>query len=538
MKSSSKTLLWGALIPIFLLALSISIALAADSYVAGCYVGEKKIGELPVNQVDSVFWIPLRRVAEILDMKISSMGDEVVVSNNNIVVKIVKNSSAARVGNRLVSLSEIPMVISGSLCVGEKSLNVLFQRALGKEPSDFVSFRVDYDPKEFTLSGSKSNRTREPVLYSDSDVRQERTSEILPPVKENTPTKNKTNGNLAEISEIRWNVTQQKIRVVFACAGEKEPVVKKEKDRITVSSAIFPSDVRSQAEDRIQIKEEKSSLIFTGKWQSANVLILVKPKRVLIEFIYDDKTPLAAKPEPAAKDVINTPVNIPVNSDIVVLDPGHGGQDPGAVANGIREKDINLAVALKLESVLKSRGIKVSLTRRTDVYLKLAERTEIANRLNAEVFVSIHANAMPKGKKSARGFEIYLMALPTDNDALELAKFENRELMDGKTNGAASDSKTQLLLSILGDMQQNYKVIESTDLAEVLYKAGNGSGLPMKRVAQAPFFVLRGAAMPAVLLETGFLTDKSEAKLLLQPAYQQKIADAMAVGIIDYLRRR
>jgi N-acetylmuramoyl-L-alanine amidase len=251
------------------------------------------------------------------------------------------------------------------------------------------------------------------------------------------------------------------------------------------------------------------------------------------ESSFGDETP-QVKSEPD-KEVKKTNTKAPAKSNIVVLDPGHGGQDPGAVANGIQEKNINLSIALKLEKTLESKGIKVELTRRTDVYLKLAERTEIANKLNAEVFVSIHANALPKGK-SARGFEIYLMALPTDKDALELAKFENRELVDGKTNAAASDKRTQLLLSILGDMQQNHKIIESTDFAEVLFKAGNQSGLPMRRVAQAPFYVLRGAAMPAVLLETGFITDKDEAKLLSHSNYQQKIADAMALGIINYLR--
>ena len=349
--------------------------------------------------------------------------------------------------------------------------------------------------------------------------------------------KGKQNETLAEISEIRWNVTQQKVRVVLACAGDKEPVLKKEKDKIVISSALFPDNTKSQAEDRVQLKEENGSLVFTGKWNKADTMLLMNPKRILIEFIFDDGSKTTqTKPETEVNTKKNDSLNVPASSNIVVLDPGHGGQDPGAVANGVREKDINLAVALKLESTLKSKGIKVELTRRTDVYLKLAERTEIANKLNAEVFVSIHANALPKGK-SAKGFEIYLMALPTDKDALELAKFENRELVDGKTNEAASDKRTQLLLSILGDMQQNHKIIESTELAEVLYKAGNQSGLPMKRVAQAPFFVLRGAAMPAVLLETGFLTDKNEAKLLTNSGYQQKIADAMALGIINYLRR-
>jgi len=533
-------LLWGAIFPIFLLTLSINIAYAADPYFASCYQGEKKIGELPVTQVDSVFWIPIKNVAESLNMKISSNGDEIVITNSNLVVRIVKNSSAARIGNRLVSLTEIPNEISGSLCVGEKSLNILFQRALGKGANDFVSFRIEYDSTEFTPSNSTSKKTIEPVLYSESDVRQERKAGTPVTQSNNTPSTSKPNGAIAEISEIRWSVASDKIRVVLACAGEKEPTVKSEKNRVVVSSATFPNDISSQAEDRVQVKEEKNSLVFTGKWLKVNTLTLTKPKRVMIEFIFDNKTPAQTKALPVDNDTVNIPVNIPVkippNSSIVVLDPGHGGQDPGAVANGVREKDINLAIALKLESALKSKGVKVSLTRRTDVYLKLAERTEIANKLNAKVFVSIHANALPKGK-NAKGFEIYLMALPTDNDALELAKIENRELVDGKTNAAASDSKTQLLLAILGDMQQNHKITESTDLAEVLYNAGSKKGLSMRRVAQAPFFVLRGAAMPAVLLETGFLTDKTEAKLLTQPAHQQKIADAMALGIIDYLGR-
>jgi N-acetylmuramoyl-L-alanine amidase len=220
----------------------------------------------------------------------------------------------------------------------------------------------------------------------------------------------------------------------------------------------------------------------------------------------------------------------------VVLDPGHGGKDPGAVGNGFREKDINLAIGLKMEKTLKNKGFNVKMTRNTDVYLKLQERTDIANKANADVFVSIHVNSLPPGKNSA-GFEIYLMALPTDKDALALAKIENREYVEDKSaNGEVSDRKTELLLKILGDMQQNNKINESTVVAEVLFKSGNRQGIPMKRVAQAPFFVLRGAGMPAILLETGFITNAKEAKLLAHAAYQQKIADAMAEGIQNYFK--
>ena len=129
------------------------------------------------------------------------------------------------------------------------------------------------------------------------------------------------------------------------------------------------------------------------------------------------------------------------------------------------------------------------------------------------------------------------MALPTDKDAMELALIENRELAEG--NGAesakAADKKTRMLLSILGDMQQNAKINDSTDFAEYLFKEGSKGGIKMRRVAQAPFFVLRGAAMPAVLIETGFLTEKKEAAMLGSKNYQSTMASSLARGIAQYL---
>ena len=220
----------------------------------------------------------------------------------------------------------------------------------------------------------------------------------------------------------------------------------------------------------------------------------------------------------------------------IVIDPGHGGKDPGAMDNGVREKDINLAVGLELHRVLTERGYNAIMTRATDVYLKLQERTDIANNVEADLFVSVHVNALPR-RKSMSGFEIYIMALPTDKDAMELAKAENREYVEGKGMDTENvDRRTQMLLKILGDMQQNNKISESTDFAAMLYNAGVRNGLPMRRVAQAPFFVLRGAGMPAVLLEIGFVTNANESQLLTTQAYQQKIANAMAEGIINYIR--
>lgn len=222
---------------------------------------------------------------------------------------------------------------------------------------------------------------------------------------------------------------------------------------------------------------------------------------------------------------------------IVVLDAGHGGKDPGAGANGIREKDVTLKAVKILKRKLEARGFDVRATRITDVYLQLGERTAFANDNDANVFVSLHCNAMPKGKRAA-GLEFYIMALPSDKDAMRLAVYENKELtQDGNTGEAEkkSDRKTTLLLKILGDMQQNHKIDDSTQFAEALYKSARASGINPRKVAQAPFFVLRGAGMPAVLIEMGYLTDKEDAAKLRSDAYLSKLCDSFADGIAAYI---
>ncbi len=224
---------------------------------------------------------------------------------------------------------------------------------------------------------------------------------------------------------------------------------------------------------------------------------------------------------------------------VVVVDAGHGGHDPGAGANNLREKDINLKAALQLGEILRQYGIDVRLSRKTDVYLKLAERTAFANQNDADVFLSLHCNAMGKGGSSISGLEYYIMASPSDRDALNLAIAENKEIsvgMDTAKDAQRADKKTQLLLKILGDMQQNDKINESTALTEVLHKAGKAAGLPIRKVKQAPFFVLRGAAMPAVLVEMGYITNAAEARKLNSAAYREVMLRSVAQGVVQYIK--
>ena len=333
------------------------------------------------------------------------------------------------------------------------------------------------------------------------------------------------------------NETPEGTELVFTPEGftKAEKVVLNNPRRIAFDFS-FPDDVEI-ADSQQKAATEQNTGIQTA--QPAQDSSRPAPE---IPTVFEPETPRRRSP------AVTTPpstITIPTSPaaaaklrgrKTVVIDPGHGGKDPGASDNGVIEKNVNLAVGLELERVLSAKGYRVVMTRNTDVYLTLQERTDIANREEADLFVSIHVNALPS-KKSLAGFEIYIMALPTDKDAMNLAKAENREYVEGKGMDVANvDRRTEMLLMILGDMQQNNKISESTDFAAALYNAGAVNGLPMRRIAQAPFFVLRGAGMPAVLLEVGFLTNSAEAQNLVNPVYQQRIAQAMAAGIVNYLK--
>lgn len=232
-----------------------------------------------------------------------------------------------------------------------------------------------------------------------------------------------------------------------------------------------------------------------------------------------------------AAELVGRPGGYPRGQRVVAVDPGHGGRDPGAIgAGGVKEKDVNLAVALLLERELSRRGVRVVMTRRDDRYLSLAERRDVANAARADLFVSLHCNALPPGRRG-EGFEVYLMSLPTDRDAMELALIENKEV----GNGGAVEERTNMLMRILGDMQQNAKISESIRLAELFVQRMRRAGINAVRVAQAPFFVLRGAAMPAFLLEMGYITNPVEAQRLASPGYQAALASAMADAILACL---
>jgi N-acetylmuramoyl-L-alanine amidase len=213
----------------------------------------------------------------------------------------------------------------------------------------------------------------------------------------------------------------------------------------------------------------------------------------------------------------------------IVIDPGHGGHDPGAQAFSVSEAELVLDVSLRLEKLLQQQpGVDVILTRRTDEFIALDERTAIANRESADLFLSIHANA--SATPSAHGIETYFLNFALNRQAEAVAAREN----------AGSGKTMNSLPGIIKAITLNNKLNESRDFASLIQQSlvrgltpSNGT-LKDLGVKQAPFMVLIGASMPSVLAEIAFVTNRQESRLLKSPAYRQKIAESLLAGILKY----
>lgn len=224
----------------------------------------------------------------------------------------------------------------------------------------------------------------------------------------------------------------------------------------------------------------------------------------------------------------------------VVLDPGHGGKDFGATRGHLIEKNIVLNVALKVEELLKKdKNITVVCTRRSDVFLALNERSQIANKEKADIFVSIHANAVA-GNSDAIGTETFIMGTEKNKSNMEVAKKENAVIVlekDYKTTYAGFDPNNPS--SVLGlTLQQELHVTQSIDLAaKIQRRFTDDVGRKNRGVKQGPFWVLHGAFMPSVLTEVGFISNEDEGEFLNSEDGQNKLAQAIALAILDYKRQ-
>jgi N-acetylmuramoyl-L-alanine amidase len=252
--------------------------------------------------------------------------------------------------------------------------------------------------------------------------------------------------------------------------------------------------------------------------------ISAAPEKTVIPKLEEPTTNIEKKSKPPKKPVIS-------KIRRVVVDPGHGGHDPGAVGqNGLQEKDVVLAIGLKLRELFKEElGLDVVMTRSTDVFIPLEERTAIANKVNADLFLSVHVNAAPN--RAAAGIETYY---------LNLAKTDKVAQLAAKENGTSLE-KVSVLQAILFDLMANYKLNDSAHLADEVQKSlhkkvkARYSDVKNLGVKQGPFYVLVGATMPSILVEAAFLSNSLEESRLRDPAYLEMTAEGILDGVRSYI---
>jgi len=219
---------------------------------------------------------------------------------------------------------------------------------------------------------------------------------------------------------------------------------------------------------------------------------------------------------------------------IIVIDPGHGGKDKGGIGIGKREEKIAvLQIARYLKDYLKKEGYIVYMTRNSDIFRKLRWRTHFANTHKADLFISIHCNISPHHKKGPKGIETYFLSPTRSKKAIAVAKLENKEIK----------GLNYLDQNVILNFLNKDRIIASTkfaiDVQSNMLKSlrSRFNGVVDGGVRPAPFWVLVGTQMPAILIETGFLTNPTEAKRLFNPTYQKLLAKGIAKGVKEYFRK-
>ncbi len=285
-----------------------------------------------------------------------------------------------------------------------------------------------------------------------------------------------------------------------------------------------------------QFKKDMVRVVFDlNKIKNFYAFILEKPSRLVID-VYPQKGNKPIKNQKQKKKTVIKGKSYEIKT--VVIDPGHGGKDPGAVGpRGLREKDITLSVGKKLGKILKQKhGMKVLYTRKRDKFIPLNERTELANGNKADLFISVHVNASKQ--RSVRGIETYFLNWTNENQAMKVAAREN-----GIPLWKMKKMKGGLQM-ILQDLARSNKKEESMRLAHSVQSSMVNTLKKKYRkiedlgVKYALFYVLVGAEMPSILVEISFISNREEERLLSGDRYKTRIAEAIASGIGSYIMEK
>lgn len=453
---------------------------------------------LPVVTVGRGTYLDVRTVAALVSAKcqVDAARGRASVRLDQKTVVLRVGASTVRLGDRAVSLPSPPRLVGRRFLAPIELLPVVLAEQYGRDGVEWIP-----------------ERRLARVRSRDVTIRQLRVG-VYP---------THTRVVLETVRPLEWSIQREgsgaDLRVMVPGG-----VLGKEVQPLTLRAGtvrtVQPSQLPGGAEVRI---------IGEGKNAGIRTFTLTRPDRIVIDILAGR----AAEPERTApQESPPTPPGLggPLT---VVLDPGHGGHDTGAVGpTGLMEKDVVLDLALRLRRLLARRlGMRVIMTRSEDVFVPLQERTAIANRARADFFLSLHMNGATK--RGAGGFEtFYFTREPSDNDARTSAQRENLII---EPNGAAGKDLESLLKTTLADLAVTRDMRESSELAElVLASLGKLLKMQSRGVKSGPFYVLATAAMPAVLVESAFITNPREERRLRQEAYRQRLVEALYEGVAKY----
>lgn len=297
----------------------------------------------------------------------------------------------------------------------------------------------------------------------------------------------------------------------------------------------YPTKLSINGVKQIVIKQETSNtlrILFEDKYNLKTVYFFVNDKRLILK-VLDTKNKTNTS---SAKTIAKKPKKVqyrPGLNKVVVIDAGHGGKDPGGIGPKKRyEKVVVFKVAKYLESHLKKRGYKVYLTRNTDKYLKVRNRTVLANKKKADIFISIHANAIGKAKANKlEGIETFFLSPARSERAKRVAAKENGSdvrKMSGSTKRAFLESLNRPRITASHKLSIDIQRNMLFNARKVYKKVVDGG------VREGPFWVLVGAQMPSVLIELGYITHPEESRRLYQTKYQKALANGIANGVDSY----
>ena len=426
----------------------------------------------------------------------------------------------------------------------------LFERIIKRFPKSSYKYKATVAIRSFSISnGQKIASSKTAKKRKKNKTPEDNISKAIKKLpRPETPAKT---GKLSTVTGLRFWSNPNYTRIVIDADREtsyvhrllrKDPSIKKPK-RLYVD--LKNSILGKTAEKRIPINDNLLSNTRAGQHTSDSVRVVIDIKSFKTYKIFSLKNPFRIVIDVWGKDTGTTykagskvipsslAKQLALGVTRIVIDPGHGGRDYGAPGylKGVHEKNVALNIAKKLARKIREKlGCEVIMTRNRDKYLTLEERTAIANTKNADLFISIHTNAARN--RRAYGIETYFLNLATDDDAILVAAREN----------ATSTKNISDLQTILSDLMQNAKINESSRLAyhvqDTMYKhmKKKYSRIKNKGVKQAPFYVLLGAQMPSILIETSFISNSRECKRLINSKYQNHLCDAIVKGIRGYIK--